>query len=342
VHPARVVLTAVVVADEERAAVDETCCGRPWHEPVAMHWLDSLYLSLTRRQPLFEQGWGDFDRPLAEVPRFLTRSHEAPLALDFVPIGQRVEDASVTSPAPHLRDETRRLHVRRLRARGPLRARVVVPPSWGDEGFGLRTRLMDGLRSAGVEVWLFEGAYFGSRRAAGQRGVGLHTVGDFLRMGLANVVEARALVATAQHLEPQVPVALAGYSMAGQMSAHAAASLDVELPVTVMAPPDNAAVVFCDGPLAASVRWGRLGDDGHERLRAVLARLSVRSQPVPRSAQRVVVVTKRDGIVPPTSMQDIAQHWGVAPTHVDSGHLGAYALHGGALRRAVLQSLGLR
>jgi hypothetical protein len=246
-----------------------------------MHWLDALYLSLTRRQPLFERGWGDLERPLAEVPRYLARSPQAPLALDFVPIGQRVEDASVTSPAPHLPHETRRLHVRRFRARGPLRARVVVPPSWGDEGFGLRTRLMDGLRGAGVEVWLFEGAYFGSRRAQGQRRVGLHTVGDFLRMGLANVVEARALVATAQHLGPHVPVGLAGYSMAGQMSAHAAASLDAEFPVTVMAPPDNAAVVFCDGPLSGSVSWPALGDEGKERLRAVLERLSVRALGAP-------------------------------------------------------------
>ncbi|MCA2977584.1 MAG: alpha/beta hydrolase family protein, partial [Myxococcaceae bacterium] len=195
-----------------------------------MHWLDMLYLSLTRRQPLFERGWGDVERPLGEVPRFLARSPQAPLALDFVPIGQRVEDASVSSPAPHLPPETRRLHVRRFRARGPLRARLVVPPSWGDEGFGWRARLTDGLRSAGVEVWLFEGAYFGSRRAAGQRRVGLHTVGDFLRMGLANVVEARALVATALEQSPRVPAGLAGYSMAGQMSAHAAASLDLEVP----------------------------------------------------------------------------------------------------------------
>ncbi|MDX2011524.1 MAG: alpha/beta hydrolase family protein [Myxococcaceae bacterium] len=307
-----------------------------------MHWLDSVYLSLTRRQPLFERGWGDLERPLAEVPRFLSRSHEAPLTLDFMPVGQRVEDASVTSPAPHLPDETRRLHVRRFRARGPLRARVVVPPSWGDEGFALRTRLMDGLRSDGVEVWLFEGAYFGSRRAAGQRRVGLHTVGDFLRMGLANVVEARALVATAQHLEPHVPVALAGYSMAGQMSAHAAASLDVELPVTVMAPPDNAAVVFCDGPLSGSVSWEPLGADGRARLREVLGRLSVRTQPVPRSNKRTVVLTRGDGIVAPESMQAIASHWGIAPLVLESGHLGAYALHGRALRRAVLQSLGLR
>lgn len=306
-----------------------------------MHWLDSLYLSLTSRQPLFEAGWGELDRPLGEVSRYLERTSATALSLDFVPIGQRVEDASVRSPASLLPDETSRLHVRRFRARGALRARVVVPPSWGDEGFGLRRRLFDGLRDRGVEVWLFEGAYFGSRRAHGQRRVGLHTVGDFLRMGLANVVEARALAVTAASLAPSVPVALAGYSMAGQMSAHAAASLDVELPVTVMAPPDNASVVFCDGPLSASVRWSALGAEGRERLRAVLGQLSVLRQPVPRSSRKLVVATRGDGIVPPASMQALAEHWAVTPTWIDSGHLGAYALHGRVLRAAVERSLGL-
>ncbi|MBL8923504.1 MAG: alpha/beta hydrolase family protein [Myxococcaceae bacterium] len=226
-----------------------------------------------------------------------------------------------------------------MRAKGPTRARVLVPPSWGDEGFGRRTHLFDALRYQGVELWLLEGAYFGSRRAAAQQGMNLPTVGDFLRMGLANVVEVRALVATALEAKPSLPVALAGYSMAGQMSAHAAASLDVEVPVTVMAPPDDASVVFCDGPLAASVDRAALGDEGMERLRAVLRQLSVLHQPVPRSRQRVVVAMRRDGVVAPAAMERLARHWGVTPTWVDSGHLGAWAFHGRALRRAVLTTL---
>jgi hypothetical protein len=252
-----------------------------------MHWLDSLYLRLTKRQPLFERGWGDVDGPLAHVERLLGRTCPPPLALEFMPTSARRDEAFVPSPAPLLPDETTLLHVVRLRAKGPNRARLIVPPSWGDEGFALRSFLISGLRYHGVEVWLFEGAYFGSRRARAQRGVGLPTVGDFLRMGLANVEEARALVMTALGHEPRLPVALAGYSMAGQMSAHAAASLDVEVPVTVMAPSDEASVVFCDGPLSASVTWPALGDDALERLRSTLQRLSVLRQPVPRSPQQI-------------------------------------------------------
>lgn len=292
-----------------------------------MHWLDALYLRWTKRQPLFERGWGDVEAPLANVPALLRRSVPEPLSLEFIPTSARTEEAFVASPAPLLEHATSRLHVVRLRAKGPNRGRVIVPPSWGDEGFGLREFLVNALRYQGVEVWLFEGAYFGSRRAEGQRRVGLHTVGDFLRMGLANVVEARALVMTALMMEPKLPVALAGYSMAGQMSAHAAASLDVDVPVTVMAPSDDASVVFCDGPLSKSVTWSALGDDAVERLRIVLRELSVLAQPAPRSSRRFVVATTADGIVPPSSMEAIARHWGVAPTRIDSGHLGAYGLH---------------
>lgn len=304
-----------------------------------MHWLDALYLKLTARQPLFLRGWGDIERPLDEVPALLTRSVPRPLALEFLPTSPRIDEAFVASPAPLLDAQMAPLHVVRLRAKGPNRARLIVPPSWGDEGFWMRRHLVDALRYRGVEVWLFEGAYFGSRRAAGQVKVGLHTVGDFLRMGLANVHETRALVATALEVEPRLPVLLAGYSMAGQMSAHAAASLDLDVPVTVMAPPENASVVFCSGPLSKSVSWSALGDDAVARLAGVLQKLSVLSQPTPRSRHRSVVATRRDGIVPPASMLALAKHWDVTPTWVDSGHLGAYALGASALRAAMLDTM---
>lgn len=304
-----------------------------------MHWLDALYLRWTKRQPLFERGWGDVEAPLAHVPALLKRSVCDPLSLEFMPTSARIDEAFVTSPAPLLEHATSRLHVMRLRAKGPNRARLIVPPSWGDEGFGLRSFLVNALRYEGFEVWLFEGAYFGSRRADGQRRVGLHTVGDFLRMGLANVIEARALVMTALTMEPRLPVVLAGYSMAGQMSAHAAASLDVDVPVTVMAPSDDASVVFCDGPLSKSVTWSALGDDAVERLRGVLRGLSVLAQPAPRSSRRFVVATTSDGIVPPSSMEAIAKHWSVTPTRIDSGHLGAYAFHRGPLSDVIREAL---
>lgn len=313
--------------------------GRLCENALRMHWLDAAWLRFTRRARLFGQGWGDVEGPTSHVGPLLGRTAAQPLALEFLPTSPRTDEAFAPSPAPLLDGHTGRLHVVRLRAKGPNRARLIVPPSWGDEGFGARTHLFDALRYQGVELWFLEGAYFGSRRAAGQQGMNLPTVGDFLRMGLANVVEVRALIATALELKPSLPVALAGYSMAGQMSAHAAASLDVEVPVTVMAPPDEASVVFCDGPLSQSVDVSALGGDAVERLRLVLRRLSVLAQPVPPSPRRAVVITTSDGIVAPAAMERLARHWDVTPARIDSGHLGAYAFHGRALRRAVLANL---
>jgi hypothetical protein len=301
-----------------------------------MHWLDALYLRLTRRARLFTGGWGDPDRPLEHVAPLLTRSVPEPLRLEFLPTAARTEEAFVLTPAPLLPPEAARLHVTRLRAQGELAARLVVPPSWGDEGFRTRTRLLNDLRYRGVEVWLFEGAYFGSRRLEGQRGAAVRTVGDFLRMGLSNVLEARALVMTALEARPRAPVVLAGYSMAGQMAGHAAASLDAEVPVVAMAPPNEASVVFCDGPLSEGVEWGALGDGAKERLRRALQQLRVSDQPPPWSSRRVVVAPRFDGIVAPSSMEQVARHWGVTPRWVASGHLGAYALHGRELRAAIL------
>ncbi len=304
-----------------------------------MHWLDALYLSLTRRQALFSRGWGALEEPLAQVESLLVRSVPDPLRLDFLPTAARTEEAFVRSPSALLPEECSTLHLTRLRAQGTLRARLIVPPSWGDEGFRMRRWLTNGLRYRGVEVWLFEGAYFGSRRARGQVGAGVTTVGDFFRMGLANVLEARSLVMSALAQEPRAPVVLAGYSMAGQMAGHAAASLDVEVPVVAMAPSNEASVVFCDGPLSMGVDWSALGDGGKERLRALLVRLCVSTQPVPRSNRRVVVATRTDGIVPPRSMEAIAAHWNVTPRWVESGHLGAYAFHREALHGAVLSAV---
>lgn len=304
-----------------------------------MHWLDALYLSLTRRQPLFSRGWGALDEPLAQVDSLLVRSIPDPLRLDFLPTAARTEEAFVASPCALLPKECSTLHLTRLRAQGTLRARLIVPPSWGDEGFRMRRWLTNGLRYRGVEVWMFEGAYFGSRRAAGQVGAGVTTVGDFLRMGLANVLEARSLVMSALAQEPSAPVVLAGYSMAGQMAGHAAASLDVEVPVVAMAPSNEASVVFCDGPLSKGVDWRALGEDGKERLRALLVRLCISKQPVPKSERRVVVATRSDGIVAPHSMEAISTHWRITPRWVDSGHLGAYAFHRDALHEAVSSTL---
>lgn len=296
-----------------------------------MHWLDALSLRWLRRQHIFEGGWGDVAAFAPVATSWRSPSPAAPVALTWsAPRRERnlpVQDGAAPSPVPGLPPSLSTLHVRRLLPIGRVRARVVVPPSWGDGGYGLRMWLVGALVARGIEPWLLEGAWFGQRAAP------MHTVEDFFRMGLAHVEETRALVQTAA--ADGTPVAVAGYSMAGQLGGLAVASLPLEVPVVVMAASDSPAVVFCDGPLSQQVRWEALGDDGRERLRAVMEESSLLKVPPPRSERREVVVTTRDGIVAPAATERVATHWGVEPTRLATGHVGAYALHRRHLQRLI-------
>ncbi len=214
-----------------------------------------------------------------------------------------------------------------------LRARVIVPPSWGDEGFAKRRYGFGALVERGLELWFLEGPFFGTRRLGGSK-LTLSTVEQFLLMGLANVVELRAVIGAAR--ADGVPLVVAGYSMAGQLAAQAVATLPWELPVVSMAPSDSAGPVFVDGPLSGAVHFDALGFSGRRRLAELLfARSRVQVLPPPRSPKRVVVANRHDGIVPPSSMERLAQHWGVAPRWIESGHLGAFLFHRDVLQGAI-------
>ncbi len=296
-----------------------------------MHWLDALSVRWLRRQALFAGGWGN---PEALAP--WAQAWRAPrpatgLALRWSPLHRErsltVQDGVGTSPVEVLPEGLRALHVRRLLPPGRVRARLVVPPSWGDGGYGPRMWLVGPLVAQGLECWLLEGAWFGQREAP------MHTVEDFFRMGVAHVEETRALLQTAA--DDGTPVALAGYSMAGQLGGLAVASLPFEVPVVVMAASDSPAVVFCDGPLSQQVQWAALGAEGPAKLRAAMDESSLLRAPPPRSPRRAVVVTTRDGIVAPAATERVAAHWGVEPVRLATGHVGAYALHRRQLQRLI-------
>lgn len=296
-----------------------------------MHWLDSLSLRWLRRVPLFEAGWGEVEPLAAHAEAWRTPS--AAPALDIAWAAPRrergltVQDGTAQSPATLLPAPLRTLSVRRLLTPRPPRARLVVPPSWGDGGYGPRMWLVGALVARGIEPWLLEGAYLGARRAPMSR------VEDFFRMGLSHVEETRALVETAA--AGGLAVAVAGYSMAGQLGSIAVVTLPREVPVIAMAASDSPAVVFCDGPLSRQVRWDALGPDGRERLREAMEFSSLLHLPPPKSPRRAVVVTEADGVVSPRATERIAAHWGVEPTRLSTGHVGAYALHRRGLQRLI-------
>ncbi len=300
-----------------------------------MHWLDRLSLRVLRRASIFQDGWGD-------VLPFEARGREAhtvrpasSLSFTWLPPrrerGLTIQDGTAPSPVGDLPSNIATMHVRRVLTPRPAKRRVVVPPSWGEGGYGPRMWLVGALVAQGLEPWLLEGAYFGARAAP------LTRVEDFLRMGLAHIDEARSLLQT--HADEGTPTGLAGYSMAGQLGSIAAATMPFEVPVVAMAAPPSADVVFVEGPLSAQLRWERLGGDARVKVPDVMRRVSLLDAPPPRSPRRAVVINSGDGIVNPEATARIAAHWGVEPVKLATGHLGAYALERRALQQVIAQTL---
>lgn len=300
-----------------------------------MHWLDRLSLRWLSRQTIFADGWGDI-APLEDASRKFAQPIAAPTleltwGRPYRLHALTVQDGTAQSCSETLPSTLQTLHVRRLLTSGAPRWRLVVPPSWGDGGYGQRSFLFGALVAQRIEVWLLEGAYFGARLAP------LTTVESFFRMGLAHVEEVRALVTTS--IGEGIPTAVAGYSMAGQLGSSAVQSLPLDVPVIAMAAPPSADVVFVDGPLRKQVQWPQLGDGGEPKLRALLERFSVLAQPPPKSSRRAVSLNVMDGIVAPEATARIAVHWDVEPTRIRSGHVGAYALERRMLQRIVRDTL---
>jgi hypothetical protein len=300
-----------------------------------MHWLDRLSLRWLDRAAVFAGGWGEL-APFEALGDALKTPHAAPTlsitwGAPFRERGLLVQDGTAPSPSAVLADAQRTLHVRRLLTPRPPKRRVVVPPSWGDAGYGARMWLVGALVARGLEPWLLEGAYFGRRHAP------LTRVEDFFRMGLSHIEDTRALLQT--HHADGVPTGLAGYSMAGQLGSQAVQSLPFEVPVVAMAASPSPDVVFCDGPLATQVQWQVLGDGAKDKLRDAMRRVSVIDLPPPKSERRAVVINTGDGIVSPAATERIAAHWNVEPVRLATGHLGAYTLERRRLQRVMADTL---
>lgn len=304
-----------------------------------MHWLDALYLRFSSRARLFDQGWGDCEKWIVAARPLRDRPEPAPLQVQWsnarTRFGVTLSDGVAQSPVPGLPSASSTVHLRRIApANGPSRGRVVAMCAWGDEGWRMRQPLLLPLALSGLELWLLEGAYFGARRLTDDI-IHLPTVGDFFALGLANITEARAALA-AQRALSDAPVGLVGYSMGGHLASQVALTLPWPVRLAALAPSHSAAPVFIDGPLARHVVWPALGDGARERLKKVFDRVDAHALPGPLpGANTVLVATRRDGIVPPQSMEALAAIWGVTPRWIDTGHVGAYLLRRPTLRRAV-------
>lgn len=302
---------------------------------TTVHWLDRLSVRWLKRQPIFAEGWGELAPLETFGERLKTPSPGTGLKFEWGPIRREralsVQDGTAHSPAEILPSSLRTVHVRRILTPLPLKRRLIVPPSWGDAGYGPRMWLAGALVARGIEVWLLEGAYFGVREKPMTRAE------DFFRMGLGHIEEIRALLQT--HHDDGVPTSLAGYSMAGQLGAMAVQSMPNEVPVVLMSAAPSPDTVFIEGPLSQQVKWDALGDGARERLRDAMRKVSVLDLPPPISSRRAVALNQGDGIVDPAATERIGRHWSVEVKRFPTGHMGAYVFHRRALQRLITDTI---
>lgn len=309
------------------------------------HPLDAFVASLASHS-LFNDGWGDEGTLAGATLLGSLVSSVVPLDVSWEAeqsVGRRrYRDGAFVSPWVTLPPEVRRGRVRWLSsARGPSRDACVVLASSRDEGFRLRTWVFAPLVDEGVDLFLLENPFYGTRRASGQRGAHIRTVSEQLHMNVASIEEARALVGHARR-EGYERVAVAGYSMGGYMAALAAATMPEPVGVAALAAGASPSPVFTQGVHARSIDFKKLGgspDEAEARLRLarILDAANACLLPPPAKPEAAVILAcSRDAFVPLAEARALHAHWPGSELRIlDAGHISALITSGKALRGAI-------
>lgn len=311
-----------------------------------MHLLDLVFGFAARGPRFFADGWGDRALCQAIDPETLARLPIPAIRVKLGPaaraLGGLLLEGELESPEERLPDCARIARVRVLLPEGEPRAVAVHLAASGDQGFGVRLRFAAPLLEQGIGAVVLENPYYGGRRPANQVGPAVRSVSDLQLMGSATFQEGGALLRWIRE-ELKVPLAGAtGFSMGGQMSAMVGASAPFPcaiVPIAATCSPDS---VLKSGFLRYVAHWAALAGEGEDAeaarlaLCAHLARFSVTTLPAPVCPEAAIVVgTSADGVVPPSEMRRIAEHWGAELRWLDAGHVSAVLRHRGAMRQAI-------
>jgi dienelactone hydrolase len=313
--------------------------------------LDFVF-GLTARGPrFFADGWGD--RALCESmdPRVIARRRIPGIRLERGPSGRGfgglLAEGSFESPESRLPKCARVARVRVLLPRAGLRAVAVHLAASGDQGFGVRLRFAAPLLESGIGAIVLEQPFYGSRRPEAQVGPAIRSVSDLHLMGAAAFQEGRALLRWARDVLGVPLVGVTGFSMGGQMAAMVGASVPFPCAVVPIAPTCSPDSVLRDGVLRHVAHWAALardGEDAEAARRALcthLSRFSVTILPPPVCPSAAIVVgTSGDGVVPPSEMRRIAEHWRAELRWLDAGHVTAVLAHQGEMRQAIADAFG--
>lgn len=321
-----------------------------------MHWMDALSARwwVARQPRFFEEGWGS--EPLLEkllraphgfaFPELREVALRPPVREGRLLVQEgRFPSPAAEGPLPASCHEAR-FQLLLPEQAGPRPPVCLFLPSSGDEGFGRRRVLAEGLARHGVGSLLLEIPYYGSRRPPGQQGVAVRTVVDLLLLFRASAVEATALLGwLLARGHPKVGVS--GYSMGGSLAAYAAALFPLPAAVVPITTAHSAAPVYTEGVLSALPDWETLGrtsggpEAARQRLAEVLNKAaSIDALPPLSNPQRAILVAARaDGFVPSSSTLRLLQHWrGAELRYMPGGHLSAFLTGQGTMLRALLDA----
>lgn len=291
-----------------------------------------MYSRWAARAKMFPGGWGD----AGVFSRFDTRAID-PASVRPAAIAWRTvddgRDDGVFEADPELPSEVRRAHVQRLHRPGNRRACVLLAGS-REEGYGLRASIHRPLLAEGIDLLLLENPYYGRRRPPGASSANLPYVADQVRMNVATILEALALLGWAKDSYERVGVA--GYSMGGHMAALVGALSAQPIAVAAFATGASPATIYTTGDLSRSVDWTALGGDV-PRLAALFDHADLTRLPPPTAVRASqLVIMRHDRYVLARESERLAAHWsGAGRALADAGHVTGVLLARPLLRRAV-------
>lgn len=311
-----------------------------------MHLLDLVFGMAARGSRFFADGWGDRALCDAMDPGEIAARPIPRIAVELGPArrahGGLLFAGVFESPEERLPECARTARVRMLLPERETRGVAVHLAASGDQGFEVRLRFAEPLLARGIGAIVLENAFYGSRRPENQLGPAIRSVSDLHLMGAATFQEGRALLSWLREERRVGLLGVTGFSMGGQMAAMVGASMSFPcaiVPIAATCSPDS---VLRDGVLRHVAHWAALAADGEDleaarlALCTHLARFSVTKLPAPLLPEAAIVVgTKGDGVVPPSEMQRIADHWGSELRWLDAGHVSAVLRHRGAMREAI-------